>query len=161
MVLPIDYTAEYLYELIVLEYGEMEVLYNNTETFHRAVSLFWEKHTPVYNALEATNNLDYNPLDDQSHTVHRLGKGDNTAHSDGTGTGDRAAYNSSSYAPVAKTTDIQNSNGDWKDDITVTTTGLSRHSYQDLIEQQRNVVNFHVDDYILRDWAKELMVAVW
>lgn len=39
--------------------------------------------------------------------------------------------------------------------------GLTHFSYEDLVQQQRRVVQFSITEWILKQWAKELMVSIW
>lgn len=194
MLLPKAFTQDFLYNLILMEYDDMEVLYNNSELFHRHVSLFWDKNTPVFDKLSETTEYQYEPLDDhgyKSHTDqtggHELGserKEDGDHNITGSGNSGSTqkdfvnAFNQGNPASPKGTTETdanytdtehkdwtannlygENKNWDRKQDYTAS--GNKNHTYQDLIEQQRKVVNYHVEDLILRLWAQELMVAVW
>lgn len=39
--------------------------------------------------------------------------------------------------------------------------GITNLSYQELIEKQRRTVMFDIDDFILKEFAKELLISIW
>lgn len=188
------YSQEFLYNLIMLEYGDMNVLFNRTEVFELSVRMFWERHTPVINKLVETENYDYDPLDDHSYKMERIGEGtgkENLEGTEGTNTditqttisgtttnnyvnafnqqsGDspqsrqNVNQDSGQTGNQKQNTTINRDKGDsWESKFNITKSGLNSHTYQELIEEQRRLVDFHVEDYILTHWAQELMIALW
>lgn len=153
--------SDYISDLIVGEYGEMEPLYKSTVAFRARVRMFWKENTPVYNALIATTEYDYNPLDDHDYKTHR--DADGKTHNDENGENHffHNAFNQAVSSPHDNDTGENHRDGKWEDHYDITRNGINRNTYQELIEQQRRVVEFHVEHYILRDWRKYLMVAVW
>lgn len=161
MKLPKDFSPSFLYYLIISEYGEMESLWKDSESFHMMCSMYWERNTPVIDKLSETTEYEYNPLDDHDYDTTRVAAGNTIRDFRGDVINDRSAFNQTGYSPVTKANDTNNTTGHWDDSYKISRNGLNRYTYQQLIEQQRKVVDFHVEDYILRTWAKEMMVAIW
>lgn len=202
MPLPKVFTADFLYRLILLEYGEMEVLYKNTPDFYNSVLMFWEKNTPMFDKLAETTEYEYDPLVDTNYASNRVehgknkkntvenqrlanqgsdknnGKDDKTgdikdyvsAYNQGNGeslkdhrvTSDGDIWNDAGEFENSGTRDLTNDfNGEWGTETDYKVKGLKNHTTQDLIEQERKLAMFHVEDVILKYWASEVMVAMW
>lgn len=140
----------------------MDVLYNDSETFYFYVSLFWERNTPMFNRLAETEEYTYDPLTDHKYKTHRDAEGKQHKDSQVNDTYSVAAFDQNDgYSPKDHTNTTNVSNGNWDDKYDITRDGINRYTYQQLIDQQRKSVEFHADDYILRYWAKELMIGIW
>lgn len=199
---------------ILLEIGELEVIYPNYDFMKQALGFYSQKQLPVWKALEESLHYEYNPIENynrtekwtdtgsgnRTNTLERTqtGKGkdnstiENTStggsSGDNTATNSVSAYNSSQFEPQSKSVTTSSENvtnstngsttsnsetsgtlndngtetyndsnvreGSAKGNIGVTTT-------QEMIKQQREIVEFNIVDKIVEDIKNRFCLGVW
>lgn len=182
---------EDLYNIIMTEYMNMLVLYANPQLFKTTVKLFFLKNAQRISDLIDTTVLKYDPLenystvetgksdktgtkgytqsDDRNENIKRIG--------DTTSTHFVSAFNNvqgedvEQYRDVIhseetvtdneKYTSVQDTNTKDNETTQGTKRGITNLTYQDLVEKQRKVVQFSVYEWILREFAKDLLIAIW
>lgn len=178
ILLPDALDRDLLIENLLVETGELGLVYWDLEFIRRRVSAWSRKRLAVWNELEKTLHYEYNPIhnydrmedrglittDDRETTVvsHTGENGNQIEMKNG--------YNAGSQVQAGE--DIVKNNQDFdrqdQDDNTHQESetlyargNIGVMSTQDLIEQQRNIVQFSVYDYIIQDFKQEFCVMVY
>ena len=182
---------EDLYNMILTEYMNMLVLYANPQLFKTTVKLFFLKNKDRISDLIDTTVLNYDPLENYSTVetgkLDRTGtkgftQADNRTENiaregDTTSTHYVSAFNNVQGEDVEQSRDVikakekvvdtenytsaQDTNTKDNEETRDTKKGITNLTYQDLVEKQRKVVQFSVYEWILKEFAKDLLVAIW
>ena len=182
---------EDLYNMILTEYMNMLVLYANPQLFKTTVKLFFLKNKDRISDLIDTTVLNYDPLenystvetgkldrtgtkgftqaDNRTENIAREGKTTSTHYV--------SAFNNVQGEDVEQSRDVieaketvvdtenytsaQDTNTKDNEETRDTKKGITNLTYQDLIEKQRKVVQFSIYEWILKEFAKDLLVAIW
>lgn len=182
---------EDLYNMILTEYMNMLVLYANPQLFKTTVKLFFLKNKDRISDLIDTTVLNYDPLENYSTVetgkLDRTGtkgftQADNrteniTREGDTTSTHYVSAFNNVQGEDVEQSRDVieakekvvdtenytsaQDTNTKDNEETRDTKKGITNLTYQDLVEKQRKVVQFSIYEWILKEFAKDLLVAIW
>lgn len=182
---------EDLYNMILTEYMNMLVLYANPQLFKTTVKLFFLKNKERISDLIDTTVLNYDPLENYSTVetgkLDRTGtkgftQADNrteniTREGDTTSTHYVSAFNNVQGEDVEQHRDVieakekvvdtenytsaQDTNTKDNEETRDTKKGITNLTYQDLVEKQRKVVQFSIYEWILKEFAKDLLVAIW
>lgn len=143
-----------------------QVRYDDTEAFKLFSDNWFVMNYDIIKELLDTKEYDYNPIEnyDRNTEGEENTKSDFNKNSGNTSTNEVSAYNSSVYSPSSKITDNGSSSG--KDNgnrkykervhgnIGVTTT-------QQMIEQQRESVQFNIYVWIVKKYKDEMMSCVY
>lgn len=182
---------EDLYKMIITEYMNMLVLYANPQLFKTTVKLFFLKNKDRISDLIDTTVLNYDPLENYSTVetgkLDRTGtkgftQADNRTENiaregDTTSTHYVSAFNNVQGEDVEQNRDVikakekvvdtenytsaQDTNTKDNEETRDTKKGITNLTYQDLVEKQRKVVQFSIYEWILKEFAKDLLVAIW
>lgn len=182
---------EDLYNMILTEYMNMLVLYANPQLFKTTVKLFFLKNKDRISDLIDTTVLNYDPLENYSTVetgkLNRTGtkgftQADNRTENiaregDTTSTHYVSAFNNIQGEDVEQSRDVikakekvvdtenytsaQDTNTKDNEETRDTKKGITNLTYQDLVEKQRKVVQFSIYEWILKEFAKDLLVAIW
>lgn len=182
---------EDLYNMILTEYMNMLVLYANPQLFKTTVKLFFLKNKERISDLIDTTVLNYDPLENYSTVetgkLDRTGtkgftQADNRTENiarDGNTTSTHyvSAFNNVQGEDVEQNRDVieakekvvdtenytsaQDTNTKDNEETRDTKKGITNLTYQDLVEKQRKVVQFSIYEWILKEFAKDLLVAIW
>lgn len=182
---------EDLYNMILTEYMNMLVLYANPQLFKTTVKLFFLKNKDRISDLIDTTVLNYDPLENYSTVetgkLNRTGtkgftQADNRTENiaregDTTSTHYVSAFNNVQGEDVEQNRDVikakekvvdtenytsaQDTNTKDNEETRDTKKGITNLTYQDLVEKQRKVVQFSIYEWILKEFAKDLLVAIW
>lgn len=182
---------EDLYNMILTEYMNMLVLYANPQLFKTTVKLFFLKNKDRISDLIDTTVLNYDPLENYSTVetgkLDRTGtkgftQADNRTENiaregDTTSTHYVSAFNNVQGEDVEQNRDVikakekvvdtenytsaQDTNTKDNEETRDTKKGITNLTYQDLVEKQRKVVQFSIYEWILKEFAKGLLVAIW
>ncbi len=182
---------EDLYNMILTEYMNMLVLYANPQLFKTTVKLFFLKNKDRISDLIDTTVLNYDPLENYSTVetgkLDRTGtkgftQADNRTENiaregNTTSTHYVSAFNNVQGEDVEQHRDVieakekvvdtenytsaQDTNTKDNEETRDTKKGITNLTYQDLVEKQRKVVQFSIYEWILKEFAKDLLVAIW
>lgn len=182
---------EHIYHVIMAQYADLECVYADTSYMHKNVELFWTKNKDRIKRLLDTLDLEYNPIENYStvetgkldaNGTKKFNQTDNTSSTkdetiDSESKHFVSAFNNINGEDVEQTrdtvhtTDNTKFNEDYKSGQDTGTTdheetlgtkkGLTNLSYQELIDKQRRTVQFDIDDWILREFAKDLLISIW
>lgn len=168
-----------LINYICMQLAEMELVYTKPEVVKTMIGIWSSVRLPVWKAIYNTLLYKYNPIWNKDGTIvedHDLTITDDysvtnlkTEH-DGNVANEVTGYDSATYSPntrqVIDTEDTQNGSTKNthtdKGKITRTEGGnIGVTMTQEMIRQQREVVEFNLYDYILQDFKAQFCVAVW
>ena len=182
MQIPEDLDAETLLYNLMMEIGELEVLYSDPVFMASAIYKWSMKELPVWNHLVETTKFKYNPIWNKDGTVTETITGsenldrnvDNSQNTKSSGeTLDSVfGYNSSTAAPESRTDTSGNARSEGNEqtdekrkheevhtrvesgNIGVTTT-------QTMIKEEREIAYFNVYDEIINDFKMRFCLLVY
>ena len=168
-----------LISYICMQLAEMELVYTKPEIVKTMIGIWSSVRLPVWKAIYNTRLYKYNPIWNKDGEIiedHDLTIEDDynvtnlkTEH-DGNVANEVTGYDTNTYSPntrqVVDTSDTQNGNTNnvHTDTGTITRTehgNIGVTMTQEMIRQQREVVEFNLYDYILQDFKAQFCVAVW
>lgn len=168
-----------LIQYICMQLAEMELVYTKPEVVKTMIGIWSSVRLPVWKAIYNTLLYKYNPIWNKDGTIkeeHDLTIKDNytvtnlkTEH-DGNVAQEVTGYDTNTYSPntrqVVDTADTQNGATEniHTDKGTITRTeggNIGVTMTQEMIRQQREVVEFNLYDYIMHDFKAQFCVAVW
>ena len=168
-----------LISYICMQLAEMELVYTKPEIVKTMIGIWSSVRLPVWKAIYNTLLYKYNPIWNKDGEIiedHDLTIEDDynvtnlkTEH-DGNVANEVTGYDTNTYSPntrqVVDTSDTQNGNTNnvHTDTGTITRTehgNIGVTMTQEMIRQQREVVEFNLYDYILQDFKAQFCVAVW
>ena len=182
---------QHIYHIIMSQYADLECVYADTSYMHKNVELFWEKNADRIKRLLDTLDLTYDPLENYStvetgkadaNGTKKFDQKDNTSSTkdetiDTESKHFVSAYNNVQGEDVEQTRDTihttdntkfnedytsgQNTGTTDHEETLDTKRGITNLSYQELIDKQRRTVQFDIDDWILREFAKDLLISIW
>lgn len=164
---------------LCLQLAEVSLVYASAPVVKSMISIWSDVRLPVWKAVYNTLLYKYNPIWNKDGKIveeHDLTITDDykvkdmkTEH-DGNVANEVTGYDSNTYSPntrqVLETADTQNgsTNNVHTDKGTVTRTeggNIGVTMTQEMIRQQRDVVEFNLYDYILQDFKQQFCVMVW
>lgn len=155
---------------ILLECAELEFLYPEPSTAQAAITFWTEAEYPIWVELEKTKHYQYDPIAnvDAEETETRNLRGDRAMTNQGTGTNTEAvsAFNSEAFQDRNQDQNNyeDNSSGNWTDTGTITKTrhgNIGVTMTQQLINAQRDVVQFDLVQYIVESFKKRFCLMVY
>lgn len=168
-----------LINYICMQLAEIELVYTKPEVVKTMIGIWSSVRLPVWKAIYNTLLYKYNPIWNKDGEIiedHDLTIEDDynvtnlkTEH-DGNVANEVTGYDSATYSPntrqVVDTSDTQNGNTNnvHTDTGTITRTehgNIGVTMTQEMIRQQREVVEFNLYDYILQDFKAQFCIAVW
>lgn len=179
-----------LIDNILLELAELEVLYTNPDFMQQAITAWTKKNFPVWQELTSTLFYEYDPIENYNRQeswtdTHAIDEGgtDNLTHGhkvniqdDATTTESVTGYNGESFGDRSRTIldDTAEQTHSGTDARTTTRTGNNedvRTGYargnigvtttQQMIEAQREVVQFNIMDYIISDFKARFCILIY
>ena len=151
MIVPDDVDRGTLINHLLRECAELEILYPQPNALKFFVGAWAQERLPVWQKLEATLKFEYDPISNYDR------KEEWTDENSGTSETMTAGYNSAG-ADVPEAKSSANSNGKRTGrsygNIGVTTT-------QQMIEEERRVVDFDMDDIIIQEFKKAFCLLIY
>lgn len=162
--------GQVLVENILLEFGELEILYPNPDFCKQAISAWAAKQKDIWQELYDTLFYEYDPIENyyrREHWTDDLTHGHKiTMDVDDTTTNSVTGYNGTTYADRDKTV--------FKNDDTETHSGKDstvRDGYargnigvvtsQAMIESQRSLVMFNLYDTIMQEFKERFCIMIY
>lgn len=168
--LPSRTSQEPMVAAILLECGDLEVLYPDAEFMKEAVRLWSRANEERWEKLANTQHFEYNPINNYDRTEEWEEEGENRGShfttTDGTSKGKSAGFNSEelvtsngSEAHNTSRDETEGKSGNHKrgrayGNIGVTTT-------QELIEAERKVLEFSIYDKIAQEFKQRFCIMVY
>lgn len=162
--------SDTLYNNILLETAELEILYPNPDFLKMAIEKWSNSRIKSWTKLWATENYEYEAIYNYDRTEEATitGKTTNTGSFNGRGTqtGQVSAYNSADFQNREKTTmESSTTNTDTGD----STTTEKRKMYgnigvtttQEMIQAERNIDTFSTYDVIVQEFKEKFCLLVY
>lgn len=162
LIVPDGMDDEVVKNNLLLETESMEILYPNAPFLKAAVTVWAAERKEVWDKLYATTQLEYNPIEnydrsEESETTASGGQSGST-----TVTSSATSYNSDEFADTGKNfssgSNTSNSTGKYKSRIHG---NIGVTSAQQMITQERNIVQFCMTEYIINDFISRFCVGVY
>lgn len=162
MILPDGMDNDVVKGNLLLETESMEILYPNTDFLKAAISLWAAERKEVWDKLYKTTQFQYNPIENYDRQESRVTSGSTANSGTTTSTTSNTGYNSDAFKDTSKNvsggSNSSDSSGTFSSrihgNIGVTTT-------QQMIEQERNSVQFCMTQYIIDDFISRFCVGVY
>ena len=138
--------------------GDFSLLYPDWDFMKMMVRVWSSNELPIWEKLYETTNLVYNPIEnyDRYDTIER----NSESSGRGTSVGSSTAFNTDDFKATGKTE--SDSSGEGTETVESHMHGnIGVTSSQELIEQQREVVNFNVYDYITRSFIERFCIELY
>lgn len=178
LLLPDNVDKATLVENLLFETAELGLVYWDLEVIRHRIGSWSRKRLAVWSELEKTLHYDYNPIHNYDRTEDRqmLTTDDReitiTSHTDDNGNNIEMKNGYNAGEQVQAGENIVTNNQDYgrqdKDDNTHQESenlyargNIGVTSTQDLIKQQREVVQFSIYNYIIEDFKQEFCVMVY
>lgn len=144
--LPAGVNKDTFVDNLLAETAEFEVIYPDAEFMANMISVWSTKELPVWGKLEETLHYKYDPISNYDR------------HEESTNTGESlgkvAGYNASDLVNSSgASTNVKRSARMWGN-IGVTTS-------QQMIKEQREVVEFNITDYIIESFIKRFCLLIY
>lgn len=158
MALPEAVDRSSLIAMILMDCAELEVFLPDPEVMKEALAYWSKTRLPVWNKLYETTQYEYNPIWNKDGTfteTRNLATGANS-----TSTGSVAAFNSSTFQNTTK----QESNASGTDTGTIIRTeqgNIGVTSTQELIQRERDVVQFDIYKFIADEFRMRFCIGVY
>lgn len=154
MVLPDGVDKEILIDNLIYECAELEVLYPDPVWMAKIVEKWSQKEAPIWEKLLATTKLEYDPISNYDRKEEWTDENQST----GSSSGKVAAFNAGDLVEAnGAETEVSNSSrhqGHTYGNIGVTTS-------QQMIEEERRVVQFNIYDYIIQSFQRRFCLLVY
>lgn len=131
---------------LLAETAEFEILYADADFMKNIIEAWSEKQVTVWNKLEETLFYDYDPISNYDRNEQWEDSSNNT--------GKVAAFNSEEMVNSSGLDANGKRSGRAWGNIGVTTT-------QQMIEEQRRVVQFNLTNYIIDDFIKRFCILIY
>lgn len=138
--------------------GDLELMWPDWDFMKDAIDEWAFKNMKTWTDLYASTRFTYDPIAnvDATITINRGGSNGGTV----TNESSVAAYNTATLQPEAKT--VTTPSTTWGDTSTETRKGnIGVTATQDLIQKQREVVQFNIYDFIAESFKKEFCLMVY
>lgn len=172
--LPEGVSKETFVDNLILELGEFETIYPDSEFMKHAIGAWSGKELRTWDELYKTLNYEYDPIsnydrtEEMTYTKSGNGKDSGSSESVDNAIGKVAAYNSTDFenANSAENSGNNSFENDREYSETFTHTGNTRGNVgvtttQEMIEAQRDVVKFNIYDYIIDSFKSRFCVLVY
>lgn len=156
--LPSGVDADQTIDNILAKCGDLELMWPDWDFMQRQIGLWAVRNLKTWTDLYASTNFVYDPIAnvDATITINRGGSNGGTV----TNESSVAAYNTATLQPEAKT--VTTPSTTWGDTSTETRKGnIGVTATQDLIQKQREVVQFNIYDFIAESFKKEFCLMVY
>ena len=147
---------------LLLETESMEILYPDPAFLKAAITVWAAERKDVWDKLYATTQLDYNPIENYDRSEESESIAIGGASGSTTVTNSQTAYNANTFADTGKSvssgSNMNNSTGKFKSRIHG---NIGVTSAQQMITQERNIVQFCMTEYIINDFISRFCVGVY
>lgn len=150
MVIPAGLDRDTLIQNIIFELGEFGVLYADGDLLKSFIGYWSKKELPIWEKLYETLNYQYNPIDNYDRTEIR----------DRNISGNSESKETSFDSDTLRTTNGADSTGNEHEE-TRTRGNIGVRSSQELIEQQRKLVEFDMYGYIIKSFSNKFLLEIY
>lgn len=162
LIVPTGMDGDNVKDNLLLETESMEILYPNAPFLKMAVTVWAQERKEVWNKLYATTVLDYNPIENYDRQEESTSANSGSSSGSTTTTSSATAYNSNDFADTAKgVTAGQNTNASNGRYISRVHGNIGVTTTQQMIEQERNSVQFCMTQFIIDDFISRFCIGVY
>lgn len=182
LITPPGISMDSVTENILVELGEIEVLFASAPFMKMAIGIWARKNYMVWEKMYNTTILDYNPIenydriedftDTETRNLSASLTGNDSTVTNSNSTDTVAGFNSASLVDSAGNLTTGKQDNTAVSNTTDTGTVGSVHSgrthgnigvttTQQMLEQERNIVKFNVIDYIIDDFKNRFCILVY
>ena len=162
LIVPAGMNGDIVKQNLLLETESMEILYPAAPFLKAAITVWAAERKEVWDKLYDTTQLDYNPIENYDRQEESSSSNAGTSSGSTTVTNSNTAYNSNTFTDTAQSNtsgnNQSNSAGSFRSrihgNIGVTTS-------QQMVEAQRQVVQFCMTQYIIDDFISRFCVGVY
>lgn len=162
LIVPTGMDGDNVKENLLLETEAFEILYPSVPFLKAAITVWAAERKDVWDKLYATTVLTYDPIENYDRQELSTSKNWGGASGSTTVTASNTSYNSDDFKDTSKSvssgSNTSSSDGTYNSrvhgNIGVTTT-------QQMIEQERNVVQFCMAQYIIEDFISRFCLRVY
>lgn len=162
LIVPTGMDADNVKDNLLLETESMEILYPSAPFLKAAVTVWAAERKDVWDKLYATTQLTYNPIENYDRMEDSVTSNFGKSSGNSTSTGSATAYNSDTFKDTGKSvssgTNQSSSSGTFRSrthgNIGVTTS-------QQMLQQERDIVQFCMTEYIINDFIQRFCVGVY
>ncbi len=138
--------------------AELEIIYPDPEIMKNSIRIWSSRNINRWNELYKTTQYEYNPIWNKDGTI--VESYNDNAITNNTGTRQTTGYNDNTF--VDRDRDSANGNANTNGTRTRTEQGnIGITSTQQLIREQREVVDFNIIELIVSDFRKYYCLMVW
>lgn len=160
--LPAGIDRQTLIGSILMECAELEIWLPDPDMFKEALGYWSRGRLSIWKNLYATTQFDYNPIWNKDGVIRETETRDLKSTADTTSTGKVSAFNSSSYQNQEQ--NIVNADGTDTGTITRERTeqgNIGITTTQQMIKEEREVNQFDIYGYIVRDFKERFCICVY
>lgn len=160
--LPAEVDADTVKNNLLLETEALEILYPDPNFLKQAIGVWSEKQLPVWQQLYETTILEYNPIENYDRMETGTSAASGTSSGQNESTSSATAYDSNEFADTGK--GVSGGSSEFENTGTFTARvhgNIGVTTSQQMIEAQREVVQFNIVDYIINDFTKRFCVGVY
>lgn len=158
MRLPEGVDKEYLVQNILERAGDMPLLYPNYDFMESMINVWSHNEWDIWDRLHKTTLLEYNPIDnyDRTDSITR----DVTSSGQSSGISGQTAFNSDSFKDTARSTGSSSDTG--REVVTSRSRGnIGVTTSQQMIEQEREVAQFCIYDFITQSFIDRFCIEIY
>lgn len=162
LIVPTGMDADNVKDNLLLETESMEVLYPSAPFMKAAVTVWAAERKDVWDKMYATTQFDYNPIENYDRSEESLSTSAGGSSGSTTSTSSATAFDSNGFADtgrgVTSGSNHSNSSGTFRSRIHG---NIGIRSSQELIEQERNIAQFCMTEFIINDFISRFCVGVY
>lgn len=182
MVIPENMDKDTLVDNLCMELSELECIYPDAGFMKFSIGAWSKKELPVWEKLQATTELEYNPIWNKDGKIietetrdllnHGKTHGETTGDSETDANLDVSAFNSTTYEPREQThqetsdgtetdTSFENADQGTVKHERIETGNIGITTTQQMINEEREVDKFNLMDYIINSFKNRFCVLVY
>lgn len=147
---------------ILTECAELSLVYTDPETFKTLVSLWSSRNNRTWEKLQATTQLEYNPIHNYDRTEEWTDNETGSATANGENVEQVQGFNSGNFEDRGKNSSNSSANSTRNNTRTGRAFGnIGVTTTQEMLEAERKTVRFNVVDEIVSDFKKQFCIMVY
>lgn len=162
LIVPTGMDGDNLKDNLLLETESMEILYPSAPFLKMAITIWAAERKDVWDKLYATTVLDYNPIENYDRREESVSVNTGSSTGSTTVTGSATAYNSNQFADTSKSVSSGNNSNTGSGSFHSRIHGnIGVTTSQQMIQSERDLVQFCMAEYIINDFISRFCVGVY
>lgn len=150
-----------LQQRLLLETAELEILYPDPETLETAINAWGLSMHRVWAQLYRSTKFNYAPLENYAKKEQYIDNGTTNPKTTIDSSNSSVPFNGSAFSEREKTKTTQTTSNVTSNTRQGDVTGRFGVSAQSLIEDERKIAKFNLDDYIIQDFKNRFCLVVY